>query len=123
MSHPNELRVALEKIMRIANESSEQSRRMTLVHDVAMRAVGLTFNQRTARHEKAMQRSEKYKEDVRIMGMARAKKVLAEAIEAETGEPRMKIPKTQETLHRTFVNTSFKTVEELEEESNASLHV
>jgi hypothetical protein len=45
-----DLREALDRILILCNQSATYTRRVQLIHDEAMRALGLTANQRRARH-------------------------------------------------------------------------
>lgn len=83
-------REALQQIMRICYESSEYSRRVQHIHDVAMTAIGLTKSQRDERHIKAAMRAEAYKESTRVIGRSKAKKEFVQQVEEESGETRMK---------------------------------
>ena len=76
-------REALSKILRICHESSEYSRRMQTIHEIAMESLGLTYNQRQERHVKAMMRSERYKEQRKLVGQSAAKTELREKIKTE----------------------------------------
>lgn len=44
-------REALDQILIICNGSETYTRRVQQIHEVAMKALGMTENQRTARHE------------------------------------------------------------------------
>lgn len=80
---PNSYKDALEQIMKVCNESSDYSRRNATVHELAMCGLGMTANQREQRHTRAMMHSDQYKEDRRIVGESKAKKVLRESIKGE----------------------------------------
>ena len=80
----------LEQIMRICYESSDYSRRVQSIHNIAMTALGLTENQRAERHIKAAMRSEAYKERRNSLGGSVAKKQLTKELEEESGLPRVK---------------------------------
>ncbi len=84
-------RECLEEVMRICGQSSEQSRRVQKIHDLVMTSLGLTHSQRAERHTKALQRSEAYKEACQTKSKALARKELAEAVKANTGEVRERI--------------------------------
>lgn len=83
VSEPNSYKDALEQILKVCYESSDYSRRIQTVHFLAMKSLGFTENQRNERHTRAMMRSEQYKEDRRIVGESKAKKVLRETIKGE----------------------------------------
>jgi hypothetical protein len=89
----SEHRQALEKILKICNESSEYTRRTQAIHETAMVALGLTAGQRETRHIKAMMRSEQYKEDRNNRGAGVARRTFIAAVEADTGEPRERCTK------------------------------
>lgn len=82
----SDLREALQAICKICAESSQYSRRMQSIHNVAMTSLGLTENQRQERHNKAEQRAEQYKEDRQAHGESHAKKLHILSCEADTGE-------------------------------------
>jgi len=46
----SDLREALDKILSICNHSRTYTRRVQTIHEVAMKALGLTASQREARH-------------------------------------------------------------------------
>lgn len=46
----SDLREALDHILRLCNESRTYTRRTQTIHEVAMQGLGLTANQRKARH-------------------------------------------------------------------------
>ncbi len=67
---------ALERILILCNNSTRYSRRTQSVHNTAMIALGLTFNQRAERHTKIMQRVEQYNEIVKTEGRSAGAKFL-----------------------------------------------
>lgn len=79
VSIPMTQREALENILKICSESSDFSRRMQHVAYQSMVALGMTSNQRAARHDKILQRSEQYKESRSMIGKSRARQELREA--------------------------------------------
>lgn len=83
VSEPSSYKDALEQIMKVCSESSDYSRRVQTIFSLAMCGLGLTANQREILHTRAMMRSEQYKEDRRIVGESKAKKVLRETIKGE----------------------------------------
>lgn len=83
VDYPTSYKDALEQIMKVCGESSDYSRRVQSIHSLCMMGLGMSENQRTERHTRAMMRSEQYKEDRRIVGESKAKKVLRETIEGE----------------------------------------
>ncbi len=52
----SDIRQALEKIMRLCDESRTYSRRTQVINDTAMKALGMTANQRHAEHVRIMER-------------------------------------------------------------------
>ena len=102
MSQHSDYKACLEKILRVCYESSEYSRRTQVIHNEVMIALGFTANQRKERHDKALMRSEAYKESKQHLGMSAAKKLFISGIEVELGERRMRIPKTMEQAQRLF---------------------
>jgi hypothetical protein len=77
---------ALQDILKICAESSEYTRRTQAIHDIAMRGLGMTENQRAERHTKAAMRSEEYKEARNHGGCRKAKRAHIAACERDTGE-------------------------------------
>lgn len=68
MSHKE----ALNKILQLCNSTSHYTRRTQTIHEIAMAALGLTFNQRNERHTKIMMRCERFKENLRKGGSSLA---------------------------------------------------
>lgn len=52
----SDLREALDRILVICNQSRNYSRRTQTIHEVAMKGLGLTANQREARHMRIFER-------------------------------------------------------------------
>ncbi len=95
MSVPTTLnhREALELICKVCYESSEQSRRLQVVHEAAMVALGYVLSQRQTRHAKAMQRSEEFKENMKVIGTGEAKRQFKQQYELDTGMKRQQYKK------------------------------
>lgn len=53
----SEHREALERIMQLCSEGQSYTRRTQAIHEVAMKALGLTANQRRERHEAVFERT------------------------------------------------------------------
>ena len=78
-------RDALEKIMLACETSSQYTRRLQNIHHMAMVALGMTFNQRTERHAKAMmycgsvqamRKAEGWKKTREVFGDERMQKII-----------------------------------------------
>lgn len=75
---PTSYKDALWSVIKICEESSDYSRRSQCMHNLSMVALGLTEGQRIERHERTLQRSEKYKENRSMIGKSRARQELRE---------------------------------------------
>ena len=70
-------RDALAQIMRVCAGSQQYTRRTQQIHDIAMRALGMTLNQRAERHERAAARSQDMLAVARVAGWRKAQEKFA----------------------------------------------
>lgn len=74
----SEQREALTQIMRLCGKSKTYTNRIQQIHDIAMRGLGMTLNQRAERHNRAAARSDDAKAVLRVEGWHRSRKLFEE---------------------------------------------
>jgi hypothetical protein len=73
MSYPLNHREALEKVASICRESETYTRRTQHIHEVAMRALGMTLEQRMAHHMDVFDRTKEDAERIHFLAAAAAR--------------------------------------------------
>lgn len=79
-------REALERIIGLCAASATYTNRIQQIHDVAMRGLGLTLNQRAERHNRAAARSTDAKAVLRVTGWRAAQENFQERLQSDGDE-------------------------------------
>lgn len=76
-------REALEKVLQLCAGSTTYTNRIQQIHDVAMRGLGMTLNQRATRHNRIAQKSKDTRAVLRVAGWRAAQEKFAELSKGE----------------------------------------
>lgn len=85
MTYPISHRDALEKIASICRQSDTYSRRTQHIHEVAMRSMGLTANQRMSEHMAVFDKTNEDVQRMRFMERAAARQRRLDAMRLRLG--------------------------------------